>query len=113
MSKTCNQEVVKSLLDGLRNYINDQVDKLIKYIRECEDGQYLLSDELLSIFCIIFLYLERAKVYAAGLKFWYENYQNTANFLKHMKDMCTVDQWFAFCMYELNTSSLGIYYCLV
>ena len=54
MSKTCHQEVVKSLLDGLRNYINDQVDKLIKYIRECEDGQYLLSDELLSIFVLSF-----------------------------------------------------------
>ena len=68
MSITCNQEVVKSLLDGLRNYINDQVDKLKKYIRECEDGQYLLSDELLSIFCIIFFIFRTCKSVCCWIK---------------------------------------------
>lgn len=110
MSKDNNQGVVKSLIDELRNYINAQVNKLNKYIQECEKGQSLLSDELLGMLYFSILYLERAKLYVSGLKFWYENYQNTKTFVKYMNEECTVDQWCKFCMYEINTSSLGIHY---
>ena len=42
MSKDNNQGVVKSLIDELGNYINAQVNKLNKYIQECEKGQNIL-----------------------------------------------------------------------
>ena len=62
MSKDNNQGVVKSLIDELRNYINAQVNKLNKYIQECEKGQSLLSDELLGMLYFSILYFQNVRL---------------------------------------------------
>ena len=54
MSKIDKLEVVEGLIDELRTLINEKVGKLITIIEGCENGEFILSEELLSKFYFIY-----------------------------------------------------------
>ena len=107
MNKIENQKVIEELLSDFRKCINTNVHKLMSYIEKCDNGQFLLPDETVSMFSYYLLYLEQAKLYAAGLKYWYENYQNTLNLTKLFDDDVQLDECIRFIVEEANFSSIG------
>lgn len=57
-------------------------------------------------------FLEKAKLYVAGIKFWYENYQNTLNLTRLFDDDVKLDECIRFIVEEANYSSIGRNYAI-
>ena len=55
----------------------------------------------------IYLHIEQAKLYVSGLKFWYENYQNTLNLKKIFDDDCSLKDCIKQIVEKTDYSSVG------